>query len=449
MSAIADTPSERRFSALYVRDFRRYFTGQAISLTGTWMQQTALGWLVYSITGSEFFLGMLGMAMALPVLLFTLFGGILADRFNKKNILMITQLLSTIPALFLAALIVLEVKNIWLILAAALVLGTINAIDIPARQSFTIEIAGRENLEGAVALNSTVFHTARLVGPAIAGFIIAGHSMLMCFVVNALSFLPATYVLSKIARPESPGRLEHPLPPDMSDASGQSSLLEPSPCRGPSASRNGIFGKLAQGFSFIKNDRQVAALLLTLSVMSLFGIPFSQFLPVYADRVFHAGPRGLGYLMSAVGGGSALAGFFIAFKGNGGKKLRFMSCTGALFPLSLMSFTVVDNFYAAMFFLALTGFNVVGMIATANSFIQLRVSDELRGRVMSVFAIMLLGMTPIGAAMMGIAADVVGLKSTLMAGAAICLTGFFILRRWWCVEAPPDIDAQPEAAAEM
>ena len=423
MSAIADTPPQRRFSALYVRDFRRYFTGQAVSLTGTWMQQTALGWLVYSITGSELFLGFLGMALALPVLLFTLFGGILADKFNKKNILMITQSLSTIPALFLAALIAMDIKNVWLILASALVLGTINAIDIPARQSFTIEIAGRENLQGAVALNSTAFHTARLVGPAIAGFIIAGHSMFMCFVVNALSFLPVTYVLSGIKPPE---------PPDMSNAPDMSALPERSPRRGPFASQNGIFGKLAQGFSFIKNDRQVAGLLLTLTVFSLFGIPFSQFLPVYADRVFHAGPKGLGYLMSAVGFGSALAGVFIAFKGNGGKKLRFMSRTGALFPPALLIFTVVNNFYAALFFLAVTGFNIVGFVATANSFIQLKVSDELRGRVMSVFAIMLLGMTPIGAAMMGIAAGVVGLNNTLMAGSAVCLAGFFILRRWWC-----------------
>jgi MFS family permease len=407
MSAIADTPTERRFSALYVRDFRRYFTGQAVSLTGTWMQQTAMGWLVYSITGSEFFLGLLGMALALPVLLFTLFGGVIADRFNKKNILIVTQALSTLPALFLAALTMLDVKNIWLILSSAVVLGAINSIDIPARQSFTIEIAGRENLQGAVALNSTVFHTARLAGPVVAGFIIAGHSMSACFAANALSFLPGIYILSTIGPPET------------------------SPRRTSRISRNGIARDLAEGFSFIKNDRQVACLLLTLTVFSLFGIPFSQFLPVYADRVFHAGPKGLGYLMSAVGGGSALAGVFIAFKGNGGEKIRFMTLNGALFPLSLLAFAVMENFYAAMFFLALTGFNIVGLIATANSFIQLKASDKLRGRVMSVFSIMLMGMTPIGAAMMGAAAGVVGLKNTLMAGSAVCLTGFLILFRRW------------------
>ncbi|MBF0318955.1 MAG: MFS transporter [Nitrospirae bacterium] len=393
----------QRFPALYERDYRLFFIGQGISLVGTWMQQTALGWLVYSITKSSFYLGLLGMALSLPVLFFSLFGGVFADRFNKRNILINTQCLSIIPALVLAFLTDFHELNIWAILLVAALLGTVNSLDIPVRQSYMIEISGRTNLLNAVALNSTAFHGARVFGPSIAGMIISLYGMAACFYLNALSFLPVIYLLFRIANKGKPKE----------------------------GVRKGVFTEIHAGIKFILSQRRILFIILTISIFSLFGIPYAQLMPVFADKVYGAGPVGLGYMMSAIGAGSVAAGVLIAFRRDIGNKLLFMSVAGFLFPLSLLAFTAIDNFYLALVLLAVVGFNLVGFLATANSYIQLEVPDEFRGRVMSVYATMFLGMAPFGAVLMGTLGEVIGIKMGILFSAAACLTGFMIFRAKW------------------
>ncbi|MBF0457260.1 MAG: MFS transporter [Nitrospirae bacterium] len=393
----------RRFPALYERNYRLFFIGQSISLVGTWMQQTALGWLVYSITRSSFYLGLLGMALSLPVLFFSLFGGVFADRFNKRNILITTQALSIIPALMLAFMTNVHDINVWTILIVAALLGTVNSLDIPVRQSYMIEISGRENLLNAVALNSTAFHGARVFGPSIAGAIISLYGMTACFYLNAVSFLPVIYLLFRISNRGKPKDGPH----------------------------DGIFAGIKGGIEFILGERRILFIILTISIFSLFGIPFAQLLPVFADKIYGAGPAGLGYMMSSIGAGSVLAGIIIAFRRDMKNKLPFMSVTGFLFPLSLLAFTIIDNFYLALLFLAVIGFNVVGFLATANSYIQLEVPDKFRGRVMSVYAVMFLGMAPFGAALLGTLGEIIGIKTTILSTAIACLTGFTIFRQKW------------------
>ncbi|MBF0537273.1 MAG: MFS transporter [Nitrospirae bacterium] len=395
--------TNHRFSALGVRDFRLFFTGQTISLVGTWMQQTALGWLVYSITRSSFYLGLMALALSLPVLFFTLIGGIVADRFSKRNILIATQGLSIVPAALLTIIAYGGVTNIWLILAVAAILGVVNSIDIPVRQSFIIEITGRENLLNAVALNSTTFHTARVVGPFISGIVIEHYGAALCFFINVISFLPIVYALWSI-------QLRH-------EASAGKS--------------NGFVRDFGDALSFIRDNGRLLYIILTVTVFSLFGIPFSQFLPVFADGVFSSGARGYGYMMSAVGLGSALGGGIIAFKGDIQKKRLYMSITSVIFPFSLFIFAISGNFILSLASLCVMGFNMVSFLATANSYIQLKTRDDLRGRVMSVYTMMFLGMTPLGATLMGTLAQGIGIQKTVAINAVVCLGGVLFFRNKW------------------
>ncbi|KJU85915.1 major facilitator transporter [Candidatus Magnetobacterium bavaricum] len=392
-----------RFSALRVRDFRLFFTGQAISLIGTWMQQTALGWLVYSITRSSFYLGLMALALSLPVLFFTLAGGVIADRFKKRNVLIATQALSMIPAALLTIIAYTGGTNIWLILAIATILGTVNSIDIPVRQSFIIEITGRENLLNAVALNATMFHTARVIGPLISGIVIEYYGAALCFYINVLSFLPVVYALWSIQLKQEAN-------------AGKS---------------NGLVRDFAAALSFIRDNGRIMYIILTVTVFSLFGIPFSQFLPVFADVVFDSGAKGYGYMMSAVGLGSALAGVIIAFRGDIQKKRLYMSITSVIFPFALFIFALSGNFLLSLASLCVMGFNMVSFLATANSYVQLKTRDELRGRVMSIYTMMFLGMAPLGAAFMGTLAQGIGIQKTIAINAVVCLGGVLFFRNKW------------------
>ncbi|MBF0606062.1 MAG: MFS transporter [Candidatus Magnetobacterium sp. LHC-1] len=392
-----------RFSALRVRDFRLFFMGQSISLIGTWMQQTALGWLVYSITKSSFYLGLTALALSLPVLFFTLIGGLIADRFKKRNVLIATQALSIVPAALLTVIAYHRVTNIWLILAVAAILGIVNSIDIPVRQSFIIEITGRENLLNAVALNATMFHSARVIGPFISGIVIEYYGVALCFYINVFSFLPVIYALWRI-------QLRQGIHVGKS---------------------NGVVRDFADVMAFIGQHRRILYIILTVTVFSLFGIPFSQFLPVFADGVFGSGARGYGYMMSAVGFGSALAGVIIAFKGDISKKRSYMSFTSVIFPFVLFIFAISGNFILSLASLCVMGFSMVSFLATANSYVQLKTRDELRGRVMSIYTMMFLGMAPLGAAFMGTMAQGIGIQKTIAINAVVCLGGVLFFRSKW------------------
>ncbi|MEW6675375.1 MAG: MFS transporter [Nitrospirota bacterium] len=385
--------NSQRFSALYQRDFRLFWFGQLISLSGTWMHSVAQGWLVYSLTRSPFYLGMVAAIASLPILLFTLIGGVVADRFLKRNLLLLTQALSIVPALMLGILTDLNIITVWHVALLAALLGTVNAFDIPARQSFLVEVVGKGHLLNAIALNSAAFNGARMIGPVIAGLTIAYIGLPACFYLNALSFLAVIIALSKM---RMGGDIK--------------------------VSSRGLIGDFMEGVRFIKNEREIYRIILLIAVFSLMGIPYMTLLPVFAVEVLGAGPEGLGFLVGATGAGALSAALFIAFKGDIKEKSRFMSLSALCFSFSLFAFSVSKAFYLSIAILIFTGWGIVSFLATANSFIQLSVPDNLRGRVMSVYALVFLGTAPIGNSIIGVSADYLGTTNAVAISGIICIT---------------------------
>lgn len=383
-----------RFSALYYRDFRLFWFGQLISLSGTWMQSVAQGWLVYSLTKSPFYLGMVAAASTLPILLFTLIGGMVADRFRKRNLIILTQVLSIIPAMILGILTDLNIITVYQVIALAFFLGTVNAFDMPARQSFLIEMVGKGHLLNAIALNSAAFNGARIIGPVIAGLTIAYMGLPACFYLNAASFVAVIIALS------------------MMKIKGEIT-----------ASSKGFFRDVLEGLHFIKEQKDILYLIILISVFSLFGIPFTSFLPVFAEETFHAGAKGLGLLVSATGLGAFSAAVIIAVKGDIENKWRYMSVAGLCFSLALLAVSISKVFWLSLILLIFTGWGIVSFLATANSFIQLSTPDNLRGRVISVYSLVFLGFTPIGNFIIGAISHSLGTTNVVAGAALICLAG--------------------------
>ncbi|MBI5188915.1 MAG: MFS transporter [Nitrospirae bacterium] len=384
--------NSQRFSALYQRDFRLFWFGQLISLSGTWMHSVAQGWLVYSLTRSPFYLGMVAAIASLPILLFTLIGGVVADRFLKRNLLLLTQALSIVPALLLGILTDLNIITVWHVALLAALLGTVNAFDIPARQSFLVEMVGKGHLLNAIALNSAAFNGARMIGPMIAGLTIAYIGLPACFYLNALSFFAVIIALSKM---KMRGDIK--------------------------VSSKGLIGDFMEGMRFIENEREIYRIILLIAVFSLMGIPYITLLPVFAVEVLGSGPEGLGFLVGATGTGALSAALFIAFRGDIKEKSRFMSISALCFSFSLFAFSISKAFYLSIAILVFTGWGIVSFLATANSFIQLSVPDNLRGRVMSVYALVFLGTAPIGNSIIGVSADYLGTTDAVTISGIICI----------------------------
>ena len=273
--------------ALRVRDFRLFWISQIISLSGTWMQHVAIGWLVYSITKSPFYLGLVMTFLSAPIMMFTLFGGIFADRHSKRNIIIATQLLSIIPAFLLGLLTQLHIMEIRYVFILVSFIGLLNAFDIPARQSFFVEMVGKGKLLNAIALNSAAFNAARIIGPFVGGIIIARFNLQACFYINSFSFLPAVIALY-IIRDRGVGKI-----------SGHKSVLK----------------ELSEGLLFVRQHHQILFIFITITFLSLFGIPYSSFLPVIAEDILKTGAEGLGRLAGSAGAGAFTAAMIIALKG--------------------------------------------------------------------------------------------------------------------------------------
>lgn len=389
-----------RSSAFQYRDFRFFWFGQLISLSGTWMQQVAQGWLVYSLTKSPFYLGLVAACESLPIFLFTLAGGIAADRFKKRNVLLLTQTFSIIPALLLGILTDINVIAVWQVALLAAVLGTVNSFDMPARQSFIFEMVGKGNLTNAIALNSAAFHGARMIGPVIAGITIAYLGLPACFYLNAVSFAAVIIALSKI-RVEGEVR----------------------------ESSNSIMGDFTEGIKYIKNKSEIYRIMLLIAVFGLIGMPFINFLPVFAVEVLGKGPEGFGFLVGATGIGALAAALFLSFRSDIKEKNRFMFFSTLCFSILLFVFSLSTIFSLSLVLLIFIGWSMLSFFATANSFIQLSVSDNMRGRAMSVYTFVLLGTAPIGNSIMGTAADAIGTTKIVGIAAVICFIAsivFFI-----------------------
>ena len=392
--------NQGKFSALSYRDFRLFWFGQLISLSGTWMQSVAQGWLVYSLTKSPLYLGIVAAAAALPILLFTLIGGLIADRFPKRNLLLLTQALSMVPALLLGILTSLGIVRVWEVALLAALLGTINAVDVPTRQSFLIEMVGRGHIVNAIALNSAAFNGARIIGPMIAGLSIEYLGLPACFFINSVSFLAVIVALSKM---EARGEMV--------------------------AKSEGVISDFMKGIQFIRGNREIHRVMVLIAVFSLVGLPYINLLPVFAAEVFQLGAKGLGFLVGASGIGALSAALGIAVMGNIEKKARFMSVAALCFSFALLLFSLSKIFWVSLVVITLGGWGMVSYLAAANSFIQVTVPDELRGRVMSVYSFVFLGLVPVGNSIMGVAAHLMGTTHAVTVGGVVCILASLIFAR--------------------
>ena len=391
----------QRFSALYTRDFRLFWFGQIISLSGTWMHSMAQSWLVYSMTRSPLYLGLIASLSSLPILLFALIGGSVADRYPRRNILIVTQLLSIIPAFVLGVLTYSDVVTIWQVGLVAVFFGTVNDFDIPARQSFLAEVVGRGDITNAIALNSAAFNGARIIGPLIAGFIIANFSIPACFFLNAISFIPVVLALSKIKAVGMPARREQ-----------------------------GFIAGIDEGWKFVVKERPVFYIMALIAVFSLFGIPYLIMLPVLAVEVLDVGVKGLSVLMSSAGIGSFAAAMFVAFKGEIDGKGIYIPAAAIVFSVAIMVISLSHNYHLSAAIIFFAGWGIVSFLAVGNSYIQQAVPNELRGRVMSLYTLVFLGLAPIGNSAMGFAAHYFGTLPSLRIFAGVCIISsliFFVL----------------------
>ena len=409
--------------ALRHRNFQLFFSGQLISLVGTWMQSIAQSWLVYRLTGSALLLGAAGFASQIPVFLVAPLGGIVADRVNRQRVVIGTQISSMILALVLATLTLTGVIRVWHIFVLGALLGVVNAFDIPARQSFLVDMVGKEDLMNAIALNSSMFNGARIIGPAIAGILVAKIGEGWCFFANALSYIAviAGLLMMRVSRP---------------------ARLAP---HGPALAH------LIEGYRFARHTAPIRALLLLLGLVSLVAMPYSVLMPVFADRILHGGARGLGILMGATGVGALLGALTLATRSGVlglGRWVAF-SCGG--FGLSLVLFSFSRNFWLSAALLLPVGFCMMLQMSSSNTLIQAMVPDHLRGRVMAMYTMMFMGMAPFGSLFAGALAERLGATFTVSVGAVACICAavlfFFHLPRIR-VEARRLIVAQEVAGGE-
>jgi MFS family permease len=380
--------------ALRHRNFQLFFGGQIISLTGTWMQSVAQAWLVYSITKSSFLLGAVGFASQIPVFLLAPLGGTVADRTNRHRLIVATQSASMLLAGILAWLTLSHRVQVPHIFILAALLGAVNAFDIPGRQSFLVDMVGKEDLMNAIALNSSIFNGARVIGPAVAGILVAKIGEGWCFALNAISYIAVIAGLMMMNVHCAPRR-----------------------------SLNSPLADILEGFRWVNGTKVIRALLLLIGLVSLVGMPYTVLMPVFADQILHGGARGLGILMGATGVGALMGALTLAAK-TGVKGLgRWVAMTCGAFGASIILFSFSRHFWLSVALLVPSGFAMMLQMACSNTLIQTMVPDQLRGRVMALYSMMFMGMAPIGALCGGALAHRIGAPITIAIGGVACIAG--------------------------
>jgi MFS family permease len=380
--------------ALRHRNFRLFTFGQTVSLIGTWMQQVAVGWLVYRLTGSAFLLGLVAFVAQAPTFFLSPIAGVVADRFDKHRVVMLTQALMMVQASVLAVLVLTDVVAIWHIVVLMAVLGCLSGFDIPARQSFLLEMVGsRDDLPNAIALNSSIFNAARLVGPAIAGFVVAGLGEGICILLNAVSYAAVLAALGamRIARRSEP------------------------------AATGAVFAQIQEGFGYAFGFAPIRAILLMVAATSVIAVPFTVLLPVIATDVLDGGARTLGFLMSATGLGALAGALYLASRQSVRGLGRVIVLAAALFGAGLIATALSRTTALSMAFLAVAGFGMMAQMASSNTVLQTLVDDDKRGRVMSLYSMAYIGMSPVGSLLAGALASRVGAPATIAIGGALCI----------------------------
>lgn len=389
----------RTFSALKHRNFRLFFFGQAVSLTGTWMHSTAQGWLVLSLTDSAFYLSLVHAMGYWPILFFSPFGGVAADRASKRTVLVFTQSLSMAFALALAVLVHLKAVEVWHVALIALCIGIVNTFDIPARQAFIFEMVGKEDLMNGIALNASLFHGSRVVGPAIAGLLIGAAGLAACFYINALSYvaiLVGLYMM-KVA-PPAEGR-----------------------------QRGHIMKELREGFSFVKRSPVILSFMLMVSVSSLLVIPYIALMPIYARDVLKIGAAGLGIMMGSAGVGALGGALTLASYGTFERRGRAALFSAIMANVAVGAFALSTNTTLSCALLVVAGWGMIVQMATVNTIIQSESPDGLRGRVMSLYTTVFLGLIPVGNLMVGALATWLGAPHAIALSALVALALLLVL----------------------
>lgn len=364
------------------------------------MQNIAQAWLVYRLTGSSVLLGVVGFAGQIPIFLFASIGGLAADRWNRHRVVIGTQVASMILAFILAGLTLYRLINVWEIVVLASLLGVVNAFDIPARQSFLIEMVVREDLMNAIALNSSMFNGARVIGPAVAGILVARIGEGWCFFANAVSYIAVIIGLL---------------------------LMKLGPLR-TASKKSSPFEHIAEGFRFVRHTKPILALVLLIALVSLVAVPYSVLMPIFADRVLHRGAHGLGILMGSSGVGALLGALTLAIRRGVQGLGRVVGLAATAFGVSLLLFAFSKSFWLSVVLLIPVGYSVMLQMSSSNTLIQAMVPDELRGRAMAVYTMMFMGMAPVGSLFAGVLADKIGAPWTVglggigaVAGAAVFL----------------------------
>jgi MFS family permease len=377
----------RTFRAFKSRNYRLFFTGQSVSLIGTWMQKTAVSWVIYSLTHSTFMLGLTLFASQFPSFLFTLIGGVVSDRYNRYRVLLTTQVASLIQALLLAVLILLKHYEVWEILTLSVVLGIINAFDVPARQSLVYEMVDdKADLPNALALNSSMVNLSRIAGPALAGIVLESIGDGACFLLNALSFVAVIVSL----------------------------LLMKLPKYIRKAHKKNVFGELEEGLAYLKRTPSIAYVIIMLGLISLLVLPFSTLIPYFARDVFKGTARTFGVIDSFIGLGAFSGAIFLASQKTGTNLKRILCINTLVFGAGLILFSHETFYPLALFFVMVAGFGMMSQITISNTLIQTTVAPAMRGRVISFYALAFFGMQPLGGVLVGSISKWIGASNTLM-----------------------------------
>jgi MFS family permease len=399
-----DEPSSFRFAirALRSRNYRLFFAGQSVSLIGTWMTRIATSWLVYRLTRSPFLLGVSSFAGSIPLFLLAPIAGVWIDRWDRHRTLIVTQVVSMVQSLLLAALALTGTIDIWQIIALMLLQGVVNALDMPARQAFLVEMVDqREDLANAIALNSSMVNAARLIGPSIAGLIIAAVGEGYCFLIDGISYLAVIASLMAMRVSKKP---RHP------------------------ANRNAL-AEMREGWRYVSRSLPIRSILLLLALVSLLGMPYTVLMPVFAARVLHGGPHTLGYLMGAIGVGALAGALLLAARRTVLGLGRVIPLSAAIFGVALIAFGLSQMVWLSVVLLLAAGFGMMRQMAASNTLLQTIVEDEKRGRVMSFYAMAFAGMSPFGSLLAGVLAGRFGAPATVIASGIFCLIGAGLFAR--------------------
>jgi len=391
--------------ALRHRNYRLFFGGQGISLVGTWMTRVATGWLVYRLTGSAFLLGLVSFSSQIPILLLGPFAGVWVDRLNRHRVLVVTQALSMVQSFALAALALAHIITVHEVILLNLFQGAINAFDMPARQAFLIEmVEDREDLGNAIALNSSLVNAARLIGPSVAGLLIAAVGEGYCFLIDGFSYVAV--IASLLAMSVTPRVIEH--------------------------ARETVLSELREGWEYVRGFPPIWSILLLLSVISLVGMPYTTLMPIFAGKILHGGAHTLGFMMGAVGVGALTGAVRLAARKSVLGLGRVIAMTSAGFGAGLVAFSLSHELWLSLVLLVVTGFCFMQQMASSNTILQTITEDSKRGRVMSFYSIAFQGVAPFGSLTAGAIASRIGAPHTLMIGGVICICG----AGWFAMQLP-------------